>query len=136
MKINRVTAVVQVRGDYLKCYNFYTEKIGLVPFYGAATGPYTSFTNQKGGEPFFAMYCAKDASERLTGFNISKSTESTDTLSATFHTNDFAADYNRMLDAGVVFISKDTMGEGAEAFNIAYFRDTEGNLLSLEDGGV
>jgi len=136
MGINRVTAVVQVRGDYQKCFDFYTEKIGLIPIYGDGTGPYTNFASKKDGEPFFAMYCTKDASERIAGYVISESSESTDTLSATFHSNDFEADYNRILNAGVDFIGKVTMGEGNEAFNIAYFRDTEGNLLSLEDGGV
>jgi len=136
MGIHRISAVVQVRGDYQKCYQFYTEKLGLVPIYGDETGPYTSFASQKGEEPFFAMYCSKDARKWLSNFKISKSTESTDTLAATLHTDDFEADYNKMLDAGVVFLDKDIMGEGKEAFNIAYFRDTEGNLLSLEDGGI
>ena len=42
-----------------------------------------------------------------------------------------------MNNAGVVFeVSKTVLGEGYQAFHIAYFRDPEGNLLSLEDGGV
>lgn len=42
-----------------------------------------------------------------------------------------------MNNAGVVFeVSKTVLEEGDQAFHIAYFRDPEGNLLSLEDGGV
>lgn len=137
MGINRVTAGVQVKGDYQKCFDFYAEKVGLVPIYGDRNGPYTSFASCKNSPPFFAIYSAKDASERVTGYVITESTQSTDTLTAVFHTNDFEADYKRMSAAGIVFFDGDkTMGEGDQAFNIAYFRDTEGNLLSLEDGGV
>ena len=133
MKINRVTAVVQVKGDYRKCYEFYTKKVGLVPIYD--DGIYTNFSNSKDGEPFFAMYCTHDLAKRMPGYIVSKSTIPTDTLSATFHTNDFEADYKRMKEAGVE-IERVDMSEGDMAFNMAIFRDPEGNMLSLEDGGV
>ena len=66
MKINRVTAGVQVRLDYQKCFDFYTKKIGLVPVYGDGSGGYTNFANCKDAEPFFAIYEAKDAANRVT----------------------------------------------------------------------
>ena len=132
MGINRVTAVVQVRGEYRKCYEFYTEKVGLVPIYGDGHGPYTNFSNRRDGEPFFAMYCSHDLAKRTPGYIVSESTASTDTLSATFHTDDFEADYKKMQAAGVAFEKVDM---GCE-FNMAVFRDPEGNTLSLEDGGV
>ncbi|MDB1691044.1 hypothetical protein PMV44_04200 [Enterococcus casseliflavus] len=47
MTIQRITACVQVKGDYQKCYHFYTEKVGLVPTYGDESGPYTSFASKK-----------------------------------------------------------------------------------------
>ena len=132
MKINRVTAVVQVKGDYRKCYEFYTEKVGLVPIYGDGNGPYTSFSDSKDGEPFFAMYCSRDLAKRAPGYTFSESVAPTDTLSATFHTCDFEADYKRMQEAGVELEKADMDG----TFNMAVFRDPEGNMLSLEDGGV
>ena len=136
MKIDRVTASVQVKKDFGKCFDFYTEKLGLVPIYGDRNGPYVNFANCKDGEPFFAMYSAKDASERIPGYTISPSTGATDTLSAVFHTTDFEGVYNNWLKAGVEFIDRVVMGEGDEAFNMAIFSDPEGNMLSLEDGGV
>ena len=132
MGIHRVTAVVQVKGDYRKCYEFYTEKIGLVPIYGDGDGPYTSFSDRKDGEPFFAMYCSRDLAKRTPGYAVSESTAATDTLSATFHSNDFEADFKRLQTAGVELEIADMDG----TFNMAIFRDPEGNLLSLEDGGV
>ena len=136
MRIDKVTACVQVKNDFGKCYDFYTEKLGLIPTYGDRNGPYASFTNCKDGEPFFAMYSAKDASERIAGYTISDNAGSTDTLSAVFHTTDFESVYDNWLKSGVDFIDKVVLGEGDQRFNMAIFNDPEGNLLSLEDGGV
>ena len=136
MRIDRVTACVQVKNDFGTCFDFYTEKLGLVPIYGDRNGPYANFANREGGEPFFAMYCAKDASERIPGYTISDQTGASDTLSAVFHATDFEGVYNNWLEAGVEFLDRVVMGEGAEIFNMAIFSDPEGNILSLEDGGV
>ena len=132
MGINRVTATVQVKGDYRKCYEFYTEKVGLVPIYGDGDGPYTNFSNSKDKEPFFAMYCSHDLAKRAPGYIVSEGAASTETLAAVFHTNDFEADYKRLQEAGVKIDRVDMDGE----FNMAIFNDPEGNMLSLEDGGV
>ena len=132
MRINRVTATVQVKGDYRKCYAFYTEKVGLIPIYGDCDGPYTSFSNSKDGEPFFAMYCSHDLAKRTPGYIVSEHAASTDTLSAVFHTDDFEAEFKRMQEAGIELERVDMEGE----FNMAIFSDPEGNALSLEDGGV
>jgi len=136
MRIEKITACVQVKNDFKKCFDFYTEKLGLVPIYGDRNGPYTNFSNYKDGEPFFAMYLAKDACERIPGYAIATSTGVSDTLSAVFHTTDFESIYNAWLKSGVEFFDRVVMGEGEEAFNMAIFSDPEGNMLSLEDGGV
>jgi len=136
MKISNVTACVQVRNDFGRCFDFYTEKLGLVPIYGDRNGPYANFANRKDGEPFFAMYSAKDASERIAGYTLPLNTGSSDTLSAVFHTTDFEDVYHNWLKAGVAFIDRVVMGEGDETFHMAIFSDPEGNMLSLEDGGV
>jgi len=136
MNINRITAGVQVRNDYQECFDFYTKQLGLVPIYGDRNGPYTSFASCKDDEPFFAIYDAGDANERVEEYVIPGNTASSDTLTAVFHTTDFEADYKRMVEAGVSFIGKKNFASDGFDFNLAYFRDTEGNLLSLEDGGV
>jgi len=136
MKISKVTSCVHVKKDFGKCFDFYTEKLGLIPIYGDRNGPYISFSNCKDGVPFFAMYSAKDFSEWVPGHVFSESTGASDTLTAVFHTTDFEGVYNNWLKAGVEFIDRVVMGEGDQAFNIAIFSDPEGNMLSLEDGGV
>jgi catechol 2,3-dioxygenase-like lactoylglutathione lyase family enzyme len=134
MKIDNVTAGVQIRGDFQESFDFYTKKLGLVPIYN--DNKYASFSNYKHGAPFFAICEAKELSSRVAEYEIPRSTESSDTLSAVFHTTDFEYDYNRMLAAGIEFIGKKNFADEGFDFNLAYFRDPEGNLLSLEDGGV
>ncbi|MFB8552626.1 hypothetical protein [Enterococcus casseliflavus] len=66
MTIQRITACVQVKGDYQKCYHFYTEKVGLVPTYGDESGPYTSFASKKEEAPFF-WYVPSGCRDRSNG---------------------------------------------------------------------
>ena len=55
MKIDRITACVQVKNDFGKCFDFYTEKLGLIAIYGDRNGPYVNFANSEDGDPFFGM---------------------------------------------------------------------------------
>ena len=128
MKIGRITACVQVRKDFGKCFDFYTEKLGLVPIHGDRNGPHTTFANCKDGEPFFAITEAT--------YNDEGRSESSGALAAVFHTTEFDAVYKEWAEAGVEFIDKQVMSGEGWSFNIAIFSDTEGNPLSLEDGGV
>jgi len=136
MKVSNVTACVQVRNDFGECFDFYTEKLGLVPIDGDRNGPFANFSNSRDGEPFFSIHKAKDNSEKEEKSVDSSNTESTATLAAVFHTNNFENVYNNWLEAGVQFAGKEVMSGEGYSFNIAYFSDTEGNMLSLEDGGV
>ena len=136
MSFNRVTASVQARNDFGKCFDFYTTKLGLVPIFGDRNGPYTSFAGRKEEEPFFAIWDSKDDNQKVTGYVIPYNTASSDTLAAIFHTKNFENDYNKLLNLGVEFIGKRAIASDGFIINTAYFRDPEGNLLSLEDGGV
>ena len=135
MNINRITACVQVRKVFGACFDFYTEKLGLVPISGNRNGPYTSFASCEDGKPFFAMFDPThidgNPNEEYAPVNIEYHT-----LAAVFHTDDFDGVYNDWLNKGVNFINKRTMSGEGWSFQMAEFRDPEGNLLSLEDGGV
>lgn len=48
MNFNETTLRILVRGDYGECYDFYTEKLGLIPVWGDRNGPYTSFAVSEG----------------------------------------------------------------------------------------
>ena len=43
MRFGETTIRVLVRKDYGACFDFYTEKMGLVAVWGDRNGPYTSF---------------------------------------------------------------------------------------------
>jgi len=66
----------------------------------------------------------------------STSTEQLHTLAVIFHTNEFDKVYDDWSNKGVNFINKRVMSGEGWSFQMAEFRDPEGNLLSLEDGGV
>ncbi|WP_321382930.1 hypothetical protein [uncultured Enterococcus sp.] len=42
MKFDKMTTRILVRKDYGACFDFYTEKLGLIPVWGDRKGPYTS----------------------------------------------------------------------------------------------
>lgn len=48
MKFDETTIRILVRKNYGECFDFYTEKIGLVPVWGDRNGPYTSFAINSG----------------------------------------------------------------------------------------
>ena len=137
MNISRVTVGIQVKGDWAKCFDFYVEKMGFFPTYGDRNQPdYANFATEKDCEPFFGMSYVKAASEWVPEYKISNNAGSTDTMSAVFHTDDFESEYSRLEKNGVEFIGRNILSGEGYSFNIAIFSDPEGNLLSLEDGGV
>ena len=135
MKISRATVCVQVRGNFLECFEFYTKKMGFIPC-GDGSGVYETFKTCEDSEPFFAIYKAEEAAKKIAKYVLPDNTKPSDTLTAVFHTLDFESEHNRLLEAGVEFIDKTVYSGDGWSFNMAYFRDTEGNLLSIEDGGV
>jgi len=132
MMISNITACVQVRKDFGKCYDFYKEILGLVPVSGNRNGPYTSFASYEGGKAIFAMFDPK----HIDGDYVPTHAEIPHTLAAIFHTDQFESVYDDWSDKGVDFINKRTLTGEGWSFQMAEFRDPEGNLLSLEDGGV
>ena len=59
MKFNETTIRILVRKDYGECFDFYTEKLGLVPVWGDRNGPYTSFAVSGDAPPCFAIFGEK-----------------------------------------------------------------------------
>ena len=56
MRFNETTTRILVRKDYDICFNFYKDKIGLIPIFGDRNGPYTSFTIKEGVPPCFVIF--------------------------------------------------------------------------------
>lgn len=134
MNFNETTLRILVRGDYGECYDFYTEKLGLIPVWGDRNGPYTSFAVSEGMPPCFAIFSG-DAMSLYNGYVQPKTTIQPDTVVAMIPTYDLDGDYARLKSLGVEFIGEpQTVKEWG--MRCVYFRDTEGNLFELSDSNV
>lgn len=131
MRMDKTTVRVLVRKDYGTCYDFYTEKLGLVPVWGDRSGPYTSFAIQEGEPPCFAIFLGDEMSV-FSGYAQPGQGSQPDTVAAVIPSEDLDADYRRLSEAGVAFLGEPQHIEGW-GMRCTYFRDPEGNLFELND---
>jgi len=133
MRFNETTVAVHVRKDFGKCFDFYAEKIGLVPVWGDRNGVWASFAAKEGDPPCFSIFVGAKV-EAYKGYVYPDASTQPDTLVATIHTDDVVGDYQRLKERGVEFLGEvQRIEEWGGA--VALFRDPEGNLFFLSDGG-
>lgn len=128
MKFHEATIRILVRKNYEECFDFYTEKIGLVPVWGDRHGPYTSFAVHDGAPPCFAIF-AGAAMPMFQGYKQPNTSTQPDTITAVIPTLDLDGDYRRLKEAGVPFLGEPQYIEDW-GMRCTYFRDPEGNFLS------
>ena len=131
MRFNETTVRILVRKDYGACFDFYTEKIGLVATWGDRNGPYTSFSVKEGEPPCFAIFAAAHM-PMFNGYVQPDKLTQPDTVVAVIPTDDLDKDYKRLKEAGVKFLGEPQLIE-AWGMRCTYFRDPEGNLFELND---
>lgn len=131
MKWNETTIRILVRKNYGECFDFYTEKIGLVAVWGDRNGPYTSFAVSRDTAPCFAIFTG-EAMSMFQGYKQPNGTAQPDTVVAVVPTLDLDGDYLRLKKAGVPFLGEPQRIE-AWGMRCTYFRDPEGNLFELND---
>jgi len=133
MDFSKTTVRIMVQKDYAACFDFYTEKLGLVPVWeysvGDKNGPYTTLAAKEGGEPCLAIFNGKMMSA-YKGYTLPSGTTPTDTIEFCIPCDNVDEDYKRLKDAGVEFIGEPQTIEDW-AMRCVYFRDPEGNLLEL-----
>lgn len=134
MKFNEATIRVLVRQDYGACYDFYTEKLGLVAVWGDRNGPYTSFAVSAEAAPCFAIFSGANMSV-LKGYAQPKASTQPDTVVAVIPSDNLPEEYARLKAAGVPFLGEPQYVEGWE-MTCVYFRDPEGNLFELNDAST
>jgi hypothetical protein len=105
MRFNETTIRVLVRKNYGECFDFYTEKIGLVPVWGDRNGPYTSFAASKDAPPCFAIFKAANMS-LFKGYEQSNGSRLADTVVAVIPSEDLDKDYQRLKETGVQFLGE------------------------------
>lgn len=131
MKLNEITIRILVRKNYGACFDFYTEKLGLVPVWGDRNGPYTSFAVVGEAAPCLAIFDG-GAMPMFQGYTQPQSGTQPDTVVAVIPTLDLDGDYQRLKEAGVPFLGEPQHIE-AWGMRCTYFRDPEGNLFELND---
>lgn len=134
MKFNEATIRVLVRKNYGECFDFWTEKIGLIPIWGDRNGPYTSFSTSNDTPPCFAIFTG-EAMSMFKGYEQPVTNSQPDSVVAVIPTLDLDGDYLRLKEAGVTFLGKPQFIE-TWGMRCTYFRDTEGNLFELNDAST
>lgn len=131
MKFEETTIRVLVRKNYGECFDFYTEKMGLIPVWGDRNGLYTSFAASNDAQPCFAIFNGA-AMAMFKGYKIPNTTIQPDTVEGVIPTVNLDMDYLRLKEAGVEFLGEPQFIE-EWGMRCTYFRDPEVNLLELND---
>ncbi|MCL2838762.1 MAG: VOC family protein [Oscillospiraceae bacterium] len=129
MNFNKAGARILVRKDYGASFDFYTEKMGLVPTWGDRNGPYTSFATEEGGEECMSIFMVSHM-VAYKGYILPGDNPSPDTIVCCIPSEDVDADYKRLKDLGVEFIGEPQTIEDW-GMRCVYFRDVEGNLFEI-----
>jgi len=129
VNFNKFAVTINVWKDYGACFDFYTEKMGLVPHWGDRNSDWTSFSAEKGALPCLAIFDANLMAKGDDNYQPPKEFTQPDTITLTIPTDDIERDYKRLKGLGVEFIGSPQAKEMAS--KSVKFRDTEGNLLEL-----
>ena len=136
IKFNKAAITILVRKDFGACFDFYTQKLGLIPVMGDRNGPWCGFVvneGEKDEDYCFAIFDG-NAQSAHKGYVQPLETAQPDTITLGIPSDNVDEDYKRLKEAGVEFLGEPQTIE-AWGTRCVYFRDTEGNLLSL-DGDI
>ena len=132
MKLSEVGIRILV-SDFQKCFDFYTQKLGLEVYWGDRNGPFAAFKADGVDKPCFSIFLAKNQ-YLYKGYTPLNGTGRTDQVIYVIPTDNVDQDYKLLKDKGVIFIGEpQTINEWY--MRCIYFRDPEGNLFEIcQDG--
>jgi catechol 2,3-dioxygenase-like lactoylglutathione lyase family enzyme len=126
MKFSNVRLLVK---DYKKCFEFYTEKLGLEPAWGDVNGCYASFKVADGIEGF-AIFVSDFMAPAVGNADKTQPLECREKLMVSFEVENVDDSYKALLAKGINFINQpaDMPDWGMRT---VHFRDPEDNLIEL-----
>lgn len=128
MKLSEIGVRLLVK-DFQKCFDFYTQKLGLEVFWGDWNGPFAAFKESGMDKPCFSIFVGENMS-LYEGYSPLNGTGRTDQVVYVIPTENLDKDYKVLKEKGVNFIGEpQTIKE--LYMRCAYFRDPEGNLFEL-----
>ena len=130
MKFHKTQVTILTRKDFGACYDFYKEKLQLIPTWGDRNGPWSSFATNEDKDYIFALFEGQ-AQSAYDGYVQPTTTTQPDTITLGIPCDNVDEGYKRLKEAGVEFLSEPQTIE-AWGMRCVFLRDPEGNLLSLK----
>ena len=126
MKFSNVRLLVK---DYKKCFEFYTEKLGLEPIWGDVEGCYASFKVAEGIEGF-AIFVSDFMALAVGNADKSQPTDCREKSMVSFEVENVDETYQTFLAKGLTFINQPTdMPDWG--MRVVHLRDPEENLIEF-----
>ena len=126
MKFSNVRLLVK---DYKKCFEFYTQKLGLEPAWGDENTCYASFKVAEGIEGF-AIFVSDFMAQAIGNVDKIQPTDCREKLMVSFEVEDVDKTYQTFLEKGIKFINQPTdMPDWG--MRVVHLRDPEDNLIEL-----
>jgi lactoylglutathione lyase len=125
----RLTTVRLLVRDFGRTFRFYRDVVGLEPRFGDEGGPYEEFEL---GPAVLSLFDRRRMMESL-GMHASILAQPErvgDTAMVCIQVDDVDAEYQRLIDAGVRFVTQ-PHDQPTWFVRVAHFRDPEGNLIEL-----
>ena len=127
MKIDHVRLLVV---NFVECFRFYRDIIGLTVLWGNEADAYASFVSQAGEMSNIALFKREAMAEAIGASTLPLEAACQDRAMLIIGVADVDAEYRRMQKLGVTLAAepKDYPGWGMRS---AYVRDPDGNLIEL-----
>jgi catechol 2,3-dioxygenase-like lactoylglutathione lyase family enzyme len=126
MKFSNVRLLVT---DYKKCFEFYTEQLGLEPTWGDEEGCYASFKVAEGIEGF-AIFVSDFMAPAVGNVDKSQPTNCREKSMVSFEVENVDETYQTLSAKGILFINQPTdMTDWG--MRVVHLRDPEENLIEF-----